>query len=183
MFRWFRRSTLDPLSVSMTGAKLGDRFLCVGCSDPQMIAALATKSGLTGRACAIDSDADRVQQAERIALAEGALIEASVAPLDGVPFDSESFDLVVLRELANGRPVHEQAAIAREAHRVLRPGGRSMIIDSMPRAGMFASKSTAEASPEAVALAELLKAQGFVAVRVLAERDGLRFVEGVKKSA
>jgi ubiquinone/menaquinone biosynthesis C-methylase UbiE len=182
MFRWFRRSTLDPLSVSMAGAKLGDRVLFIGCSDPQMIAALATKVGLTGRACAIDSNADRVRDAERIALAEGALIEASVAPLDGVPFDSESFDLVVLRDLAGGRPVHEQAAIAHEAHRVLRPGGRSMIIDSMPRAGMFSAKSASEASKEAVALADLLKPQGFVAVRVLAEREGRCFVEGVKKS-
>jgi ubiquinone/menaquinone biosynthesis C-methylase UbiE len=182
MFRWFRPSTLDPLSVSMAGAKLGDRFLFMGCSDPQMIAALATKIGLTGRACAIDSDAARVRDAERIALAEGALIEASVAPLDGVPFDAESFDLVILREFASGRPVHEQAAIAHEAHRVLRPGGRSMIIDSMPRAGLFSSKTATDASKEAVALADLLKAQGFVAVRVLAERDGVRFIEGVKKS-
>ena len=28
---------------------------------------------------------------------------------------------------------------------------------------------------------EILKGQGFVAVRVLAERDGLRFVEAIKK--
>jgi ubiquinone/menaquinone biosynthesis C-methylase UbiE len=183
MFNWFRRSALDPLSVSMAGAKLGDRFVFVGCSDPQMLAALAAKVGLSGRACAIDSDAARVHEAERLALAEGALIEASVAPPTGMPFDSESFDLVVLRDLAAGRSVSEQSAIGREAHRLLRPGGRAMVIDSMPRAGMFSSKSTGEASAEGVALAELLKTQGFVAVRVLAERDGLRFVEGVKKSA
>jgi ubiquinone/menaquinone biosynthesis C-methylase UbiE len=169
----------------MAGAKLGDRCLFMGSGDALMIAALAVKVGLTGRACVVDSDAARVQDAERIALAEGALVEATVAPLEGVPFDSESFDLVVVRDLASGasgRPADAQVAIVREAHRVLRPGGRSMIIDSMPRGGLFSPKSTTEASTEAVALADLLKAQGFVAVRVLAEREGLRFVEGVKRS-
>ena len=46
MFKWFKTSTLDPLSVSMAGAKLGDRVLVVGCSDPRLIAALAAKAGL-----------------------------------------------------------------------------------------------------------------------------------------
>jgi ubiquinone/menaquinone biosynthesis C-methylase UbiE len=182
MFNWFKHSALDPLGVSMAGAKLGDRFLFIGCDDPSMIAGLAAKVGLTGRACAVDSDAKRAEEAERIALAEGALIEASAAALDALPFDPESFDLVVVRDLAKGRAKDAQAGIAREAHRVLRPGGRAMIIDSMPRGGMFAGKSTTEPSKEALALVDLLKAQGFVAVRALAEREGLRFVEGVKKT-
>ena len=36
MFKWFRTTALDPLSVSMAGVKLGDRVLIVGCSDPPL---------------------------------------------------------------------------------------------------------------------------------------------------
>ena len=71
MFKWFKSSTLDPLNVSMAGAKLGDRLIVVGCSDPQLIAALAGKTGLTGRAVAVDGSSQRVAEAGRISLAEG----------------------------------------------------------------------------------------------------------------
>ena len=33
--KWFRPAALDPLAVSMAGAKLGDRVLVVGCGDPR----------------------------------------------------------------------------------------------------------------------------------------------------
>ena len=54
MFKWFKPAALDPLSVSMCGAKLGDRVLVVGCGDPRLVAALGAKAGLSGRACAVD---------------------------------------------------------------------------------------------------------------------------------
>jgi hypothetical protein len=41
MMRWFRKPAGDPLAVSMSGLKLGDRLLVLGCSDPRLIAALA----------------------------------------------------------------------------------------------------------------------------------------------
>ena len=33
----------EPLALSMTGVKLGDRLLVIGANDPQLIAALAIK--------------------------------------------------------------------------------------------------------------------------------------------
>src|SRR4030065_406742 len=40
------------LAVSMVGLKLGDTFLQLGCGDGGLLAALASKVGLTGRAAA-----------------------------------------------------------------------------------------------------------------------------------
>jgi hypothetical protein len=60
-----------------------------------------------------------------------------------------------------------------------------MVIDTAARAAMdrvFGKKPTGEPSREADALSALLAAQGFVAVRTLAEREGLIFVEGIEKS-
>ena len=53
---FFRKTADESLAVSMAGIKLGDRLLVVGCSDPMLIARLAVKTGLTGRAHAIDAD-------------------------------------------------------------------------------------------------------------------------------
>ncbi|MBW8713960.1 MAG: NAD(P)-dependent alcohol dehydrogenase, partial [Acidobacteria bacterium] len=54
---WFRRAApTEPLAITMTGVKLGDRLLVIGAGDPRLIAALATKSGLTGRASVVDAD-------------------------------------------------------------------------------------------------------------------------------
>ncbi len=163
MFKWFRRSTLDPLSVSMAGVKLADRVLVVGCSDPLFIAALAAKAGLTGRTCAVDESSSRAADAERIALREGALIESFTAPYHALPFDGESFDVVVLREIPPS-----PAAVFEQALRLLRGGGRCMVICPAPPGG-------------AQALLDEFRRAGLVAVRTLAERDGLVFVEAVKR--
>ena len=64
----------------MAGVKLGDRLLVIGCADPRLIAQLAVKTGLTGRAFALDEDEPTVAAADRIATQEGALIETAAAP-------------------------------------------------------------------------------------------------------
>ncbi len=99
MFNWFRRTTLDPLSVTMAGVKLADRVLVIGCHDPRLIAALGIKSGLTGRTCGVDPSEDVVREAGRVALAEGALVEFASAPPTALPYDASSFDIVVLRDV------------------------------------------------------------------------------------
>src|SRR5438094_175662 len=51
---WFRKTApADPLAVSMTGVKLGDRVLVIGAGDPALIAALGAKTGLTGTTCGV----------------------------------------------------------------------------------------------------------------------------------
>ena len=184
MFKWFRPTALDPLSVSMTGVKLGDRVLVVGCGDPRLIAALAAKSGMSGRTCAVDESPDVATEAGRIALKEGVLIETSAAIPHALEFDRESFDLVVLRDVGT-RDRQSRALVAKEAWRLLRPGGRCMAIDTMARSGVAAmlggpAPTNSDSDTEAV---DVFKAQGFVAVRTLAEREGLRFVEAVKKNS
>jgi ubiquinone/menaquinone biosynthesis C-methylase UbiE len=183
---WFRQSTSDPLSVSMAGVKLANRVLIVGCSDPLLIAALAVKAGLTGRACAVDEAAVRANEAERIALKEGALVETFTAPYHALPFEPGSFDVVVVRDVLTTGEGGAQAMLS-EVQRVLRSGGRCLIV-ATSRAGrgisaVFGTRKTTEASAEAEALTAALKSVGLVAVRTLAERDALIFVEGANRTA
>ena len=162
----------------MTGIKLGDRLLVAGCGDPLLLARLAVKTGLTGRAYAVDADEQTVARAAEIALREGALVETSVSPLGTLPLDAESFDVAVVRDVLGRAAVETRPAVLAEIRRVLRPGGRCLVIDSLPRGFSALVSSRAAYQPVAV-----LAAAGFKAARVLTERDGLIFAEGVNPAA
>jgi ubiquinone/menaquinone biosynthesis C-methylase UbiE len=183
MFKMFKRTTLDPLSVSMVGVKLADRVLVVGCRDPKLIASLAIKAGLTGRTCAIDPAEPLVREAERVTLAEGALVEFTTGPLTHLPYEPATFDVVVLRDVVRTGDPPDPRAIAAESNRVLRPGGRCMAIDGLGSTkGWLRARSTPANPAVATTVTDALTSAGFVAVRTLAEREGVVFLEAMKKA-
>ena len=174
----------EPLAVSMAGVKLGDRVLVVGCGDPPLVAGVAGKSGLTGRACALDDQESRVSAAVAHALSEGALVQGVTAPWTAFPLDAGEFDVAIIRGVLPAIAPDVRGGCIAEVHRVLRPGGRCMVIDGRTRTGLAALVSRApieDSSPPTTARA--LESQGFRAVRTLAERDGLTFIEGVTINA
>jgi ubiquinone/menaquinone biosynthesis C-methylase UbiE len=180
--RWFRKPTGDPLTVSMSGLKLGDRLLMLGCSDTALVAALASKVGLTGRACLLDESADRLHAAAAAVEQEGVLVESVTSPMSSLPFEPGSFDVVVARNAFPAIPGGTRAAVVGEVARVVRGGGRCIVIDDLPRGGLgglIGGHRAEDASPGSMAVA-LLTAAGFRGVRTLAEREGFVFVEGVK---
>jgi SAM-dependent methyltransferase len=183
--KWWplRKSSLDQLAVSMAGVKLGDRLLVVGCVDPRLIAQLAIKTGLTGRAFAIDEDERTVAAAAEIVSQEGALIETATAPWGAAPLEAESFDVAVVRDLLPHLTAAAREACLNEVRRILRPGGRCLVIDGKGRGRLIADVRSGPAAPDyraADSPVRALTAQGFRAARILAEREGLLFAEAVK---
>jgi ubiquinone/menaquinone biosynthesis C-methylase UbiE len=181
--RWLRKPAGDPLAVTMSGIKLGDRLIAIGSSDTNLVAALAIKAGLTGRVCLVDEPEQDLARAAADIEREGALVESFSAPLTSLPFEPGSFDVAVLRNVIGASDAARRASILSEVHRVVRPGGRCVVIEGDPRsglAGLFRSGSAAGDADKAGGAPSLLPAAGFRGVRVLAEAEGLIFVEGVK---
>lgn len=182
--KWFRvfKSPGESLAVSMAGIKLGDRLLMLGCGDPLLMAQLAVKTGLTGRAFALDEEEALTSEAAKVAAREGALIETASALWTSLPLDANAFDVAVLRNVLPGLDVARRAACAREVRRVLRPGGRCLLIDSVPGRGLagLVRRTTAPHDYTAHDAVRVLEGEAFRAARVLAERDGLVFVEAVR---
>lgn len=165
---------MDPLQVSMTGVRMGERFLLIGCHDAALLSGLAAKVGLSGTAAVAAFDSAQQARAEKVGARVGALIEAK--PIDGhdLPFESDAFDMVVVDDtnaafsaLADGT----RAALLRDARRTLRNGGRVEIVEGPAKRaeGYDALRDAAAA--------------GFKPVRLLAERDGFRFLEGLRTAA
>jgi ubiquinone/menaquinone biosynthesis C-methylase UbiE len=183
MLNPFRRGNgRHVLVVSMTGVKLGERLAQIGCAHGGRLAAVAAKVGLSGRAVAIVPDEASAARARTGAAEAGVLVDVETAPPTRLPVEDEGFDLAVIDEtggLLRMMRADDRAATVREVLRILRPGGRVMVIASGSRSGIGAWLTRApdaqpfDAAPE-------LQTGGFKSVRTLAERDGLVFVEGIK---
>jgi ubiquinone/menaquinone biosynthesis C-methylase UbiE len=183
---WFRKSNLDPLAVTMAGVKLGDRLLIMGTGDTALIAALAAKVGLTGRACVLDASESATTSAARLIEREGVLVETYTAPWSMLPFDRETFDAVVLRNVLNALDPEARVRSAAEVHRVLRGGGRAVVIEDQGRRKFAGLARMPPADPQyerSGGAVHVLDAAGFKGTRTLAEREGQLFVEGVKAHA
>ena len=183
MRRWFRRSETEPLTVSMTSIKLGDRLLVIGASDASLIARLATKAGLTGRACMVEEDDALRARAAAAVEREGALVESFTAPFNSLPFEAEAFDVVVVRNVLRSMPEERRGQFAAGVHHVLRPGGRCVVIEGDRQGGLAALLKSEPTEPRAEGIEAAFTAAGFRGVRRLAEREGMVFLEGVKPGA
>ena len=177
----FRKSSAEPLAVTMAGVKLGQRLLAVGVRDPKLIAQLAVKAGLTGRACVVDDDEARLAEGAAAIEAEGALVEPIRAPYGMWPFDAGSFDIAVIPNLLPALPADTRVRCISEVFRVLRPGGRALIIETGRRGGFGALLNRSHADASYAGPIAALQQAGFRAVRQLAEADGISYAEGIKK--
>jgi ubiquinone/menaquinone biosynthesis C-methylase UbiE len=177
-----RKSDPNQLVVGMAGAKMGDRIVQIGCAHGGRLAAVAAKVGLSGRAVAVVPDDASAARARKGAEQEGVLVEIEIAPPGRLPLEDAAFDLAIIDDtdgfLATMR-AEERVATVRETARVLRSGGRVLVIGSLPRGGLGALLSRAQSGPPFDPQPSL-EADGFKLARVLGEREGLRFVEGVK---
>ncbi len=183
----FRRGT-DPnaLVIAMTGVQMGDRLLQIGCSDRTLLGAMAAKVGLSGSAAVVVFAADQTARARKAAAHAGVLADVHAAQPQSLPFEEGSFDLIVVDStaglLAGMRP-EDRVHCLQEAFRVLRPGGRIVVVETSERGGLASILSRGSADATHVAsggMVPSLKAEGFTSARVLAEREGRTFTEGIK---
>lgn len=183
MFKLKKSGGPRDLDVSMVGLKLGTSVLQLGGRDGQLIAELAKVAGISGEACAAaetDAECDAVRRAAERA---GVLVEVRTARLGALPFDAESFDVVVAPDLIGLLRMNERVLCLQQALKVLRPNGRCVVIEAAQRGGLgslFSRRTLDRTYLMNGGAAGALEAEGFRAVRLLAEREGKSFFEGTK---
>jgi ubiquinone/menaquinone biosynthesis C-methylase UbiE len=182
---FFRKlSARDPLAVTMSGVRMGERVLQVGADSPPIVGAIAAKVGLSGYAAIAVPDDQAADRARAGAADAGGLIDLHVTSLGALPFESGGFDAVVLHNTRGALTTlgPNAAAALGECRRVLREGGRMVVIEAGTPTGLAAligGRAKAATDQDGRTLCAL-EAAGFKPVRLLADREGLRFVEGLK---
>jgi len=116
---------------AVRGARVaeGDRVLDLAGGTGDLAIRLAAKVGTTGQVTLADINASMLREAERRLAARGlgdvvSLVEADA---ESLPFEDESFDAVVIG--FGLRNVTRQEVALREMRRVLRPGGRLVVLE------------------------------------------------------
>jgi SAM-dependent methyltransferase len=186
------RSRRFALALAMTGVRMGERLLMVG-DDAPLAAQLALKVGLTGRSVVVVGSEAAAARVTAAAAEAGVLLEdVRVGALPALPVDEGAFDAAVV----DAGPTFLTALdgpgrldLARSLARSLRPAGRLIVVEGQPRSvfnlfrgGARLAVPLLKAFRAAGGATTLLEAAGFHPVRLLADRDGQRFTEGLKRA-
>jgi ubiquinone/menaquinone biosynthesis C-methylase UbiE len=177
-----RKSDPYMLVTGMASVKMGDHIVQIGCAHGGRLGAVAARVGLSGHACAFVPDEASAERARKGAADAGVLLDVDVVPLSRLPADANTFDVALVDDtggLLATMPPDDRAATVRELFRIVKPGGRVMVTSAMPRSGFAAILARAPSGPVFDAQ-PALEADGFKFVRILGEREGLRFTEGIK---
>jgi arsenite methyltransferase len=105
----------------------GEHVLDIGCGPGLLAYDIAAAVGSAGRVCGIDMSAAMVAMSAR-RCAEQPWAEFQTADASLLPYPDDSFDAAVSAQVYEFLP-NIPAALA-ELHRVLRPGGRALILDT-----------------------------------------------------
>ena len=184
MRMFLRQSTVgrEPLAVAISGVRMGERLLQIGMDTPAVTSLLAARPGLSGESAIVLLDEDAAVRARRAISETGALVDVRVHAVDALPFGAGGFDVVVVQNRHSGLASHLQRGshALGECRRVLRSGGRIIVIERGAVSGLKAFFQPRTDSGQTETTIGTLEAAGFRAVRLLGDRDGYRFVEGLR---
>ena len=162
--RSLRRATLAAAAI-----RPGDDVLDVGCGTGELTVAAQRATGDAARVVAVDTSAAMLDRARRRAARAGARVEFAQEPAERLPFPDASFDVVTHSLLLHHLPPPTLHRAIGEARRVLRDGGRIVIVDfarstgraSHVRAHLMLHGGFAAVAPR---FGDLLSAAGFADV-------------------
>src|SRR4029434_1273177 len=116
---FLRKSRIEPLPVTMSAVRMGERVLQIGVDDPAVASAIAAKVGLSGHAAIAVTDDRDAARAHGAAANAGVLVDVKVTSLAALPFDDDAFDLIIVhsaRGLLSDLDENTRTAAMRECH-------------------------------------------------------------------
>jgi SAM-dependent methyltransferase len=179
------------LVVDFADLQPGERILDVACGTGVVARIAAEKVGGRGAVVAADLNPGMLAVARSLAAPRGATVEWRPADAAALPFADQAFD-VVLCQLGL-QFFADRGAALREMHRVLRPGGRVVVmvwrpIDQCPGFAVLAAALERHIGPDACLimrapfslgdaeeLSSLIATGGFEALELRAETGTVRF--------
>lgn len=120
----FRHQTLQLAQLHA-----GEHVLDVGCGTGVMTRLAAEQVGNDGEVTGIDPSEEMIQVAKEKAVKEHSKANFQLGVIESLPFDDESFDIVLSSMMLHHLPPELKVTGLREIFRVLKPAGRLMVVD------------------------------------------------------
>jgi demethylmenaquinone methyltransferase/2-methoxy-6-polyprenyl-1,4-benzoquinol methylase/phosphoethanolamine N-methyltransferase len=122
--RQIRQKTVD-----LAGLKPGERALEVGCGTGSLALVAKGRVGAQGQVAGIDAAPEMIAVARQKAARSGLEIEFRVGLIEALSFPDGSFDAVLSSLMMHHLPGDLKEKGLAEVRRVLKPGGRLLIVD------------------------------------------------------
>jgi len=122
--RRLRQKTVDQAQLHA-----GDTILDVGCGTGAVTIPAQKKVGNKGTAVGIDPDPAMISVARRKARRENLEIDFRLGVIESLPFPNQTFDAVTSSLMMHHLPEHLRGKGLAETFRVLKPGGRILIVE------------------------------------------------------
>jgi ubiquinone/menaquinone biosynthesis C-methylase UbiE len=128
--RLLRRT--HPAVVALAAMSAGERALDVGCGPGSLAIALKEAGGPAAAVDGLDASPEMIAVARRNASKAGAAVNFQVALAEAIPYPDRTFDVIVSQLAIHHLPDDLRPAAFKEMRRVLKPGGRCLIVDFEP---------------------------------------------------
>lgn len=115
--------------LSLAALRPGERVLDVGCGTGSLAILAGQQVGPSGTVVGVDASPEMIARARRKAHRAGSKVEFREASAQALPFPQAQFDVVLSTLMWHHLPRPAHAQLVSEARRVLKPGGRILVVD------------------------------------------------------
>ena len=124
-----KASAMRKETVAFAQPAAGEKVLDVGCGTGTDAIALRAKVGAGGEVVGLDAAPEMIAVARDKATKQGADIDFRVGLIEEIPFPDDCFDLVLTSFMLHHLPDDLKRKGLAEIRRVLKPGGRCLVVD------------------------------------------------------
>lgn len=115
--------------VRLARLERGESVLDIGCGTGSLAIAAKRRVGPSGSVDGVDASPEMIARARRKARRAGTEVSFSHGDVTELPFPSDQFNVVLSTMMLHHLPAGAREQCMRELRRVLRPGGRALVVD------------------------------------------------------